>query len=766
MQAGESYYNTPPPLPISLDDHAGPIPIPNHWTELPPPPPAPVPVPATTWVADTVTLPSNSGTGGSLPALMAPSKQAARCRASKRGTVQREPPTLSGFKRLTSLSVLDIDNLDIVSELKVCVKNSSSTLKELHLSLSDSLASQSRKPPPDSDPDDSDVEDEFQVVPASPNASLDGSGPAKAFRAQEERKLQEAILGRIFEVEPLITKKGHIQKSCENTMDSQDKGKEKDNTLEDPREGFVASLKGVSNKLMTLLNGSRDFSSSQQEILDVIEKAARKYVDSGDVPSQVVEDQTKGQSQSDPIENTDDQAQTTASDGEGIQSSGVVAGPSEGQSDEPLPSAMASLNLGESVRRKRLGKEIGPEDIDIEHLDSETEVFEESDALLVKDKGEKMFEYLTPQELPNVLDDTTSPGMTPALEGPVSLLREEPILNFSGPKTEFQSIMSKLRDFQEQADSLGQQIKDMLEVSDTDIDHVEEAEARLAQLFRWSNDIQYQIKMMEHEIKNVDGRTSADCQATSKENEQRSIDDYLRDTRGLSLETLSIHLIPLKPSVLSRAIDLSSLKNLTLLNVGSQVGVWTLLSKENKARPLALRNVFTDNVSNAFLTCMSQLEELHELFMLERSAKHKPESFAPKSTIKIDQIRRLVLKKHMHTLKRLMIKDESSSSNWDMNQKAMILICNRGSQLEELAVSMNIHAVVSLILSTHRSISNHWLARIYAVFCRTGESARNQHPSFPQQRHMYLGNARDPEVHCGQPFSSPRTQIGMDSYGR
>lgn len=181
--------------------------------------------------------------------------------------------------------------------------------------------------------------------------------------------------------------------------------------------------------------------------------------------------------------------------------------------------------------------------------------------------------------------------------------------------------------------------------------------------------------------------------ATSKENE---MDDYIRSTRGLAIEVLRIDLLPTKASVICRALNLSALKELTLLNVGSQAPIWTALAKENAARPLPLRSIFTDNVSTAFLSFASRLEELHELFLLERNVDHLPASFTPRASVTIDQIRRLVLKKHIRTLKRLMIKDESKEANWDANEKTMMTICVQGSNLEELAVSMNRNAVVSI----------------------------------------------------------------------
>jgi hypothetical protein len=170
--------------------------------------------------------------------------------------------------------------------------------------------------------------------------------------------------------------------------------------------------------------------------------------------------------------------------------------------------------------------------------------------------------------------------------------------------------------------------------------------------------------------------------------------EYLRSTRGIALETLSIYLIPVKPSVLHKAIDLRTLRRITLLNVGPQAPIWTHFLRENKESPLPLRQIFTDNVSVAFLNFVSSLEEVHDLFMLERDNKYKPESFAPKTNTTITQIRRLVLKKHMHTLRRLMVKNQMDHS-WDFDDKTFSVVCGRGQKLEELACSTSIKAVVS-----------------------------------------------------------------------
>lgn len=617
-----------------------------------------------------------------------------------------------------------MDNLEIVNELRICMKQSSSTLTELQLSLSDSLAMQARKPPPDSEPEDSDVDDEFQVVPASQNTSFDTTGPAKVFRAQEERKIQEAVLGRIFDVEPYLIKKPHMRQKSNETAENDGK---KDaeaapgGSAKDPREEFVTSIKGVSTKLMCLMNGSRDLSISQQDILDTIEKAARKYVTSGDLPA------------------TDSQT-PPASNNEGIGSSDVgnedvrVGGSSEAvdsvketvaQSSQPatvpdpkdLVKPTENLTLAEpytdppgeastsfhSPKPKNADHDIRPEDIDIAQMDGAEDIPDDVVEPQPSSGGnDTVAEDETPQHTATG-DPATSQKATASSKATTSSAAvDHAIATIMEQRTYADSVISRIHQHQNQAEILGQKIRELQESGASAAELLPQLKTVEAQLRSFSKNIsiiQSKVEACQSEVEAVEGQILRGGAKAGAEATQSRMDDYVRDTRGFSLESLSIHLIPVKASVLSRAIDLRCLKQLTLLNVGNQAPIWTLLAKENKSHPLSLRSVYTDNVSNAFLTCMSQLDELHELFLLERGAKHKPESFAPRSSTTIDQIRRLVLKKHMMTLKRLMIKDESNGPSWDANEKTMILICSRGVRLEELAVSMNIHAVVSDIFN-------------------------------------------------------------------
>ncbi|KAF5026714.1 hypothetical protein F66182_1181 [Fusarium sp. NRRL 66182] len=672
LQAGETYYITPPPLPLSADD----LPPVTHWSDLPPPPPGPPPAVFSAPLAGAGMAPIPV-LSASPPSLQPASKQFSKSKMSKRDSSTQEPPTLSGFKKLKSLSVLDIDNLDLITELKTCIRNSSSTLTELHLSLSDSLALQARRPPPDSDPDDSDVDDEFQVVPASQSTSFDASGPAKTFRSQEERKIQEGIIGRIFDVEPFITKKPALNQSPRDAATSQEEGQEVDNNeaSEDPREEFVSSIRSVSTRLMSHINGTRDLSTAQQDILDVIEKAARKYLDSCDLPSQ----------------QTDEPADSSSAAPKGGEEQ-----PNDENGQPDLENKDAS-NAASRSKTKDPGDEVKPEDIEIEHLDSVEDLEVESDEQQAKESEDKQAEAkppVAPDGGCSSSENSKAPAANSASTSTSTTGLGKVNTNLDAQRVNYESLLSNLQNLQTENDAFIQKTKALrVEGSATDLEQFKESVTQLKELSQEAENVRGAIKTTHIEIQHIGEQVFGKSRNNDDEKSRRSIDEYLRDTRGIALETLGIHLIPVKASVLSRAIDLKCIKSLTLLNVGNQGPIWTLLSKENKASPLALRSVFTDNVSTAFLNCMSQLEELHDLFLLERSVKHKPESFAPRTTVTIDQIRRLVLKKHMHTLKRLMIKDESNSNGWDANQKAMILICNRGVQLEELALSMNIHAV-------------------------------------------------------------------------
>jgi hypothetical protein len=575
-----------------------------------------------------------------------------RARVPKKPSLGKEPPTLSGFKRLKSLSVLDIDTLDIVSELQACVRNSAGTLSKLKLSFSEKLASSARKPTADPESEDSDQEDDIEPLPAAHNEEM--SGPARAFRAQEERKTQESVLGRIFDVESAPAIKPTIV--CIE--------KEKKSKVKTEQE-LIDVVKTVATKFMGELNGTGDF-KVPQDVIDLIGTAAQKYIEEAKAQKEKQDGKSNPDASSSDTNQQDDQ---------------VGEAPAEA-SDSAV--SLFSKTTASSKAREGQGS-ANPDDIDIE----------EPEEQLVIEPGEP---------------PATESAHEPASTEPEALATVAP----SGTKTESENVSTALESqkalykawaeqvelFESQTNTLAQEIRrwDAFRTS-ADFSKLADAESWLLNANRnlqvMKDDLSASKKSMMECLRTLSPGWTGAPNAPENQDSTRNMRDYLRETRGVALESLSIYLIPVKASVLSRAVDLRTLRRLTLLNVGVQAPIWSLLHKENKEAPLPLRKIFTDNVSLVFLNLVSSLPEVHELFLLERENNAKPESFAPKTQTTIDQIRRLALKKHLPHLRRLMIKNLSGTA-WDLNEKAILLLCRQGRKLEELACNMSIRAMVCL----------------------------------------------------------------------
>ncbi|KAK4126657.1 hypothetical protein N657DRAFT_662807 [Parathielavia appendiculata] len=647
LHAGPSQYETPPPLPYTVSSSTV-SPGPAHVTSLPPPPPTfglmPPPPPQGFYVpASAIPLP--------------PLPKPPRAKAPKKPSLGKEPPTLSGFRRLKSLAVLDIDDLDIVSELQACVRNSAGTLSKLKLSFSEKLASSARKPSADPESEDSDQEDDIDPLPAVHNEEM--SGPARAFRAQEERKTQESVLGRIFDVESIPARKPTVG-SAEN--------KEKKMKVKTEEE-LVDIMKKIAAKFMGELNGTSDFKASQH-VFDLISLAAYKYLEEAKTQK---ETQNENQALSD----------TSASDTNQFSDDKVGGTPLEASS----PTGGLFSNATASKKARDGQGDANPDDIDIE---------EPEDQLAIE-PGEPPASDASNE--PNNTD-SEAPLPTAAIHSNSTAEPDHVSTAQESQKALRKAWTEQVERIESQADALAKEMRQWAGLkTSANFSNFADAESWLRNANRniqaMKDDLTASQKTMLERLHTAPpGRPATNKEVEDQEHARMR--DYLRKTRGIALESLRIYLIPVKASVLSRAVDLRMLRRLTLLNVGIQAPIWALLHKENKEAPLPLRKIFTDNVSLVFLNFVSSLQEVYELFLLERENKAKPESFAPKTQTTIDQIRKLVFKKHLPHLRRLMIKNLSGTA-WDVDEKSILLLCRQGRKLEELACSMSIRAMHCLM---------------------------------------------------------------------
>lgn len=603
-----SIYETPPPLKSLSDANV------DSYGGLS----APVALPSFNGSSNPLLSISGSNPPPPHPSVqLAHTLQQIKAKDKKPEEAPKQPPTFSKFKGLNSLAVLDMDTLEYVTEIRECLQNSSASLNELKLSFNEALALQARKPPPVVDPEDSEEDpDDFGAAPTpAAQASSDwDTGPAKIYKAKEERKVQEGILAKILGVDT------ESPKTLSPAAASQDDNEEeKDDSA---GRGFIKGLKSLSEKLMTAVNGPGSRTQHQREALEIIEKAARTYVDAYNKQKEAkkleikaLEGAKAGES-SKAGEGSSKAAETSSSSSAEAATDNKENVPAEKEGEQgeaDTSKGLFSESKKDSKKTFKAPDPSNPDDFDVEAPDPEVEV----------DESPEMDSYDTPSENQASTDETKAP---------------------------------------EKQDSSGE-TKVTTDTATTPL-------------------------------------KTAKSSGPSSSSTEAQMYEYLHKTRGFHVQSLALYLIPIKASVLSRAFDLSVLQSIVLLNVGPQTAFWSLIAKENSlSGPLPLRKIHTDHVTLGFLNAVKGLECVEELYLLERNnkAKSSVESWAPKTTVGMEDIRSSVLKRHMKTLRVLMVKNEVDWS-WDANDKAVRTICRGGRNLEELAFSLSSRTSVSCFI--------------------------------------------------------------------
>lgn len=648
MQEGPSIYQPLTALPTSVlpPMHGAQVPLGSSVTPLPPI----LPVPA-----------------GSPNSFHFGNKIAKICQKppiKAHTAVRPPPPTLSGFKNLKTLTILDMDMLQYVDELRTCISNSSATLRNLTLSFSEALVARSREPQPDSQSDDeTDLDDDYgQSLPPPGPPPIDPASAAfdskyaygiPAYTASGWKKMQESALGRILGVETIPPKpKPVIPKSVVV----------KPKVEEDPKRRFIRNLAPVAAKLMSHVKPGSDISIEGLKTLEMIEEAARQYLASGE------KEKDKDESPAPGAESTTNSTPVSSSasgeEGASALMSGAVVPTDPGLFDAPEKKKSADDE----------SQAANPEDINIEEPEAQellvefdvpsTEVVPNDDMLAVSASDE-------PSESPESMKETTGDftgsenGTLDSATPPVS--------------TELQQTMEQIK---------GSQNEECDDSHDTGLSPE-------------GNATPDQMKCKLASLAQGNATPLARTRRTTTETAESrhsQMSEYVRKTRGLTLESLSIYLMPVKASVISRCIDLNVLQSITLLNVGPQAPFWNMVAKENLVMPLPLHKIHTDNVTIPLLLCLCSLDNVTELILRELVTKDRGESTAAKTTVTVENIRKIVLKKHASNLKVLVIRNDTPSSEWDLNIRTIMLLCRRAKKLQELGCTFASPAMVSRYL--------------------------------------------------------------------
>ncbi|ESZ95443.1 hypothetical protein SBOR_4184 [Sclerotinia borealis F-4128] len=555
--------------------------------------------------------------------------------------------TISGFKNLKTLSVLDMDNLHYLSEIQECIENSSTTLYSLKLSFSEELASRSRKPSPQSLPADdvTETEDYFGPVVQAPGSSQDVEPDTNSFskvlRAAQERRAHEAALGKIFGIEPSSSKGGA------------DSTTRKEGESEREQKGSKGEAAIVKMFLDIPKQAAKYMAEQNFTVPDDIRKSVQALIEKALQPC--VETLKKRDEPADKLDSSD----TEEVSGEQSKSSIVVNPVDEGTMDVVESQDEPSLfDESKTATKAAKFKEIvDPDDIDIEEPEAQ--------------------EFMEDLE--------TLEGVT------------------TGPETNSETVSMEAQGHQA-SEAVGETTApEPLHI--LGVDSAEKA---------------------EQTSKQVDTNSKGEPKGTETHinDANNEMSEYIRKTRGLALRSLSIYLIPLRTSVITKAIDISVLRSITLLEVGGQTSFWNLIARENKVNPLPLHEIYTDHVTLPFLECVGQLRKVTMLCMLERPSKKKVESTAVSTTVTMAQIRKLVLKKHAPTLKVLSIHQEKrsrleSSFAWDLDTKSAVLLCRSARNLEELAAAFDV-SIMHIINQNLSGLKN--LRALHAIDFRSEDT--------------------------------------------
>lgn len=647
----------------------------------------------------------------------------------------------SGFRNLCSLTLLGISSLDCLGEIAACLKASSISLRSLTLSLSTELAHKARKPvasnpaieeTSDTEPDG---DDEEEVIDAStPHVNNPGQ-PVNEADIRKEKLAQEAILARIFDLQGVAAEGKKLEKTIARVGPP---------TAPPFFEGdglsFAHDLKTMLKTLLDVITGDLEKQSNRREALVIMQKAAEKYLSlypkrvknpAKELVKTPIPDTNKfswnpptsaaqqgkpsgswGPSSSAALPN--DWSSNHTMDGWTIFSEGNKALDAEKQNVVYPESYMSPYEAGYSITvpkdpsdtnfygipgaaflEKKFAKPTPPPSSSKpkpgEHA------YEEFEILKTLNQGAEVT-----TEKPKIVPNPKSPkppnnddsgNESESLKKPVASSKSTSFPPDLASEDVGDSMDIDMEHPDENTLEAGPDQEIISELDDKESTPRKRARFAITEPVsstpESSSAVQASPVVKPHELPQFGGEL---LDAKSPDEEMR---DYIRATHGLQLEELSLYLIPLKASILARALDLNVLKRLTLLSVGPQEPFWSLLTRlQSHSTHVSFESVYTDQVSPAFLECLKNFDGLEELFILERSTKGDPADVSTsKPNVNIISLRK-ALRKHIKTLKRLMIKNENDES-WDIDAKTIRFLSTRGAGLVELGISLNMKHYVS-----------------------------------------------------------------------
>lgn len=655
----------------------------------------------------------------------------------------------SGFRNLCSLSLLGISNLDCLQEISECLKASSTSLRSLTLSLSCELARKARLPSTmnhavdetsDTDPDGEDED----IVDASMPHAVSAGQPANEADARKEKLAQEAILAKIFDLQTVVAEGKKLEKSIMRPPVSSPSSLFLDPSS-NTRDG-----KTVLKTFLDMLSG--ELEKDPRDVLEILRIAAEKYLNTHPKEAKgVLNGSTKSTALSTnkllltskpadssmqdfgSVEFEKDAGDWLASDSAALSSDWNQTSVSDGWASDLNGVALGQNGLFGTSNHSSLNPELYMSPYDAGYSVSVPTSLAPEDSSAYSNQGDPMVsfskstqhllekknsDYDAQIELVKTLGSSTAEigadKKTKNLEeykGPYDFesgdesdsRSKSSIPNkthvFAAPEATSQDREDSMDIDMEHPDEntieVGPDQEIIAEAEEKDTTPRKRARFAVAESSGQTAGSTNSPAVGASARAELHKRALLENDLNAGKSPDEDLREYIRAAHGLQLEELSLDKVPLKASILARGIDLNVLKRLTLLSVGPQEPFWLMLTKlQDQPTHISFKSIHTDHVSGPFLQYLRTFEGLEELFLLQRSSKNDPDNNTLRVGINITSIRKFALRRHIQTLKRLMIKNENDES-WDMDAKSIRFLSVQGAGLIELAISLNLKNYVS-----------------------------------------------------------------------
>lgn len=667
----------------------------------------------------------------------------------------------SGFRSLHTLTLVGISNHDCLSEIAECIKASSASLKCLTLSLSTELARKSRKPVPVNNPElddpsdtEMDDEDELSQPPQPPTGASQATTSTNEADIRKEKLAQESILAKVFDLQSVSAEGRKLEKTLSLSRGQFHEEEESQQSIRTVNQ-LMKSL------MDSPLAAGSDATSLEYRLqhLRMIKQAAEKYISNQETQKKkLLTEQTKPPTPSlkkavskplNPLasgfkpsltdkgpsvidHDFDTHATPYFPSGLGDSLSNGMPkpfGPS-GSLSYSDSSTLLSYLPGNSSSKSANSQTYtspyvagsypassNPPPFPYEHSNHSTTGFHSppgypSSPLPASSNGTWSITHPNEDMLPSTQKYVSNLGQNQKTK------HKPPKKSTSAKKgypfsSEDESEGTKTPPSAPQPFFAASVDTEALEGSmDVDMEHPDEDTTDLGEdqeIIAGSEGSEEmatprkRAKVVLEEIgsssntANQEPNPSPEETPTPAISTDEAMQAYIRATHGLQLEELSLEWVPLKASIVARALDLSVLTRLTLLEVGPQDAFWTLLVRLQSSTSItAFKSIHTDNVSLPFVKFLATFEGLEELFMLERNKKQAAEP-EPELTATISTIRKGALRKHLPTLQRLSLRNERNEQ-WDVDPKTLRCLAIKGTKLRELAFSLSQKTYVSYSL--------------------------------------------------------------------